>query len=66
MIKVTRINKVQTFWINEDKLEFMEETPDTILSFESGRKIAVAESADEILHLIRDNKRNICSRLERA
>lgn len=55
MIKVTRINKKETFWVNENKIEFMEETPDTILSLESGRKIAVAESAEEIIRLILEN-----------
>jgi flagellar protein FlbD len=52
MIKVTRINKHEKFWVNEDMIEFMEETPDTILSLSSGRKIAVAETAEEIIKLI--------------
>ena len=45
MIKVTRINKVDTFWVNENLIEFMEETPDTILSMVSGKKYAVAEKS---------------------
>lgn len=52
MIKVTRINKIDKFWINEDQIEFMEETPDTILSMVSGRKIAIAETAEEVVKLI--------------
>ncbi len=52
MIKVTRINRVETYWINEEKIEFIEETPDTIVSLESGRKVSVAESADELNRLI--------------
>jgi flagellar protein FlbD len=52
MIKVTRINKTDKFWVNEDQIEFMEETPDTILSMVSGRKIAIAETAEEVVKLI--------------
>lgn len=52
MIKVTRINKVDSFWINEDQIEIMEETPDTIISMVSGRKYAVAETAAEIAEKI--------------
>lgn len=62
MIKVTRINKIEAFWVNENLIEFMEETPDTILSMESGRKIAIAESADEVVRLIMINQRTLIRR----
>jgi flagellar protein FlbD len=52
MIKLTRINKQEKFWVNENQIEFMEETPDTILSMVSGRKVAVAETAEEVVRLI--------------
>ena len=52
MIKVTRINKVDKFWVNENQIEFMEETPDTILWMVSGKKYAVAETAEEIAQKI--------------
>lgn len=48
MIKLTRINKVDKFWINENQIEYLEETPDTILTMVSGRKYAVSETAEEI------------------
>jgi flagellar protein FlbD len=51
MIRVSRLNK-QPFLVNPDRIEFIEETPDTVLSFESGRKVVVAESADEIANAI--------------
>ncbi len=38
MIKVTRINGTEEFFVNENKIEFMEETPDTVISLESGKK----------------------------
>ena len=56
IILVTRINKVDTFYVNEDMIEFIEETPDTILSLNTGKKIAVMETAVEIIEKIRDEK----------
>ncbi len=51
MIKVTRLNNKQ-FWVNPHLIEFIEETPDTVISLTSGRKIVVKESAEEILEKI--------------
>jgi Uncharacterized protein, possibly involved in motility len=57
MIKVTSINKVDKFWVNEDQIETMKETPDTILSMVSGRKIPVAETAEQIVRIIGESRR---------
>jgi len=56
MILVTRINKVTQFYINEDMIEFIEETPDTIISLNTGKKTAVMESAIEVIEKIRSEK----------
>jgi len=56
MILVTRINKTSQFYVNEDMIEFIEETPDTILSLNTGKKIAVMESALEVIEKIREEK----------
>ena len=56
MILVTRINKVTQFYINEDMIEFIEETPDTIISLNTGKKLAVMESAIEVIEKIREEK----------
>jgi len=56
MILLTRINKVTQFYINEDMIEFIEETPDTIISLNTGRKIATMESAIEVVEKIREEK----------
>ena len=56
MILVTRINKVTQFYVNEDMIEFIEETPDTMLSLNTGKKIAVMESAIEVIEKIREEK----------
>jgi len=47
MIQVTRING-EEFYVNQDAIEFMEETPDTVISMASGRKVVVSESATDI------------------
>ena len=56
MILVTRINKVSQFYVNEDMIEFIEETPDTILTLNTGKKIAVMENAIEVVEKIREEK----------
>ena len=59
MIKVTRINKIEEFYINEDLIEFIEETPDTVISMESGKKMIVMESAGIIIDRIVSEKRKL-------
>ena len=59
MILVTRINKVEQFYVNENLIEFLEETPDTVISMESGKKIVVMESAEIIIERIFEEKKRI-------
>ena len=56
MILVTRLNKASQFYVNEDMIEFIEETPDTIVTFQTGKKVTVSESAIEIVEKIREEK----------
>ena len=56
MILVTRINKVSQFYINEDMIEVIEETPDTILTLNTGKKVAIMESAVDVVEKIREEK----------
>ena len=51
MIKVTRINDTELV-VNADLIEFVEATPDTIISLTSGKKVMVKESTDEIIELV--------------
>ena len=51
MIEVTRLNDTKLL-INSDQIEFVEETPDTVISFLSGKKIIVKESRQEIQDLV--------------
>ena len=48
MIKVTRLNK-ENMILNADLIKFVEEKPDTIITFQSGDKMLVRESAQEIM-----------------
>ena len=56
MIRVSRLNK-EYFLVNSDLIEFVEETPNTVISMASGRKIVVSEPADEVKRLIIEFKR---------
>ena len=56
MILLTRINKTSQFYMNEDMIEFIEEAPDTIITLSSGLKIAVMESAIDVVEKIRTEK----------
>ena len=56
MILVTRINKSSQFYVNEDMIEVIEETPDTILTLNTGKKIAIMETAIDVVEKIREEK----------
>lgn len=47
MIIVTRFNG-EHFWVNPHLVEFIEETPDTVISLVTGKKVVVKERAAEI------------------
>jgi flagellar protein FlbD len=56
MIKVTRLNGSE-FWVNQDHIQFLERTPETVLSLSDGKKVTVKEAPDEVLGLIVSFKR---------
>jgi len=56
MILVTRLNKASQFYVNENMIEFLEETPDTIITLNTGKKVNVSESAIEIVEKIREEQ----------
>ena len=58
MIKVTRFNG-KIFYVNCDLIEFLESTPDTVISTTTGKKIIVSESVEEVIHKIIDFKGKI-------
>ena len=48
MIKLTQLNG-QAIVVNVDLIEFVESTPDTIVSLTTGKKILVRESDDDVI-----------------
>ena len=56
MIKVTRINESELV-INADLIEFVESTPDTMISLTTGKKIMVKESIDDVIDRVAMFKR---------
>ena len=63
MIKVTRLNNTELV-INAELIEFVESTPDTIVSLTTGKKIMVKESTDEIIERVAQFKRKSGIRVE--
>ena len=58
MIDLTRFNGT-TFTVNSDLIEVIEETPDTVITFNNGTKIIVKEECDEIKEKVIGYKREI-------
>lgn len=48
MIQLTRLNK-KPLVVNSDLIEFIENTPDTVITLVTGEKVVVLEGVDEIL-----------------
>ena len=51
MIEVTKMNGRKVL-VNPDLIELVEETPDTVVLFTTGRKIIIKESRQEIKNLV--------------
>lgn len=58
MIEVTKLNNSKIL-INADLIEAVEETPDTVISFSTGKKIVVKESRQDIRNLVISYKKEI-------
>ncbi len=57
MIEVTKMNG-QKVLINPNLIEVIEETPDTVISFSTGRKIIVKESRQELKNLVKSYRKD--------
>ncbi len=58
MIELTKLNDIK-FTVNADLIEFVEETPDTVVSLATGKKIIVKESRKEVTNRVISYKREI-------
>jgi len=51
VIQLTRLN-TKPLIVNSDLIEFIENAPDTVITFVTGEKIMVRETAEEVIELI--------------
>jgi flagellar protein FlbD len=58
MIRLTRLNH-QPIVINADRIEYLEATPDTVISLMGGQKMTVLESLEEVMAQVIDYQREI-------
>ena len=58
MIEVTKMNGSKIL-LNSDLLEIVEETPDTVVTLTTGKKIIVKESRQEIKNLVKSFRKDI-------
>lgn len=58
MIEVTRLNGTVVL-INSDLIECVEETPDSVITLTTGRRLIVKESRQEIKELVKSYKQEI-------
>jgi len=56
MITVTRINK-KSIVINAELIEFVESTPDTIITTTTGKKIIVTDTTEDIIRKVIEYRR---------
>ncbi len=58
MIEVTRLNG-EIILLNCDLIETVEETPDTVITLTSGKKIIVKEGRQEVKNLVKSYRKDI-------
>jgi len=58
MIEITRLDGTHLF-INSDLIEFIEATPDTIITLTNQKKLVVRDTPDELMDRIRTYKRHL-------
>ena len=58
MIEVTNFNGIRIL-VNLDLFEVVEESPDTVITLTTGRKIIVKESRQEVKNLVKSYRKDI-------
>lgn len=64
MIRVTRLNH-EPIVVNADLIEYIETTPDTVISLTTGEKFMVLESPDEVVSRVIEFGRQLHQNPER-
>lgn len=60
MIRLNRLNNTEIV-VNAELIEYMEETPDLVITLTSGRRIVVVQSLSEVIDRIISYKAKIIS-----
>ncbi len=60
MIVLHRFNGKE-FVVNSELIQYVEATPDTILTLTNGQKIMIQESVDQVIEAVKKFKREILS-----
>ena len=58
MIRITRLNKTELI-VNADLIEFIESTPDTIITLTTGQKLIASEPVEEVVERVIAFRRRI-------
>ncbi len=61
MIKLTRLSR-ELLVLNPDLIEYMEATPDTVITLTTGQKLRVSETADEVIERVIEFRRAVLER----
>lgn len=62
MIELTKYNDCK-FTVNADIIELVEETPDTVITLTTGKKVIVKESRNEVVERVIAYKKAIYSNI---
>ena len=52
MVKVTKLNRKDEFYINPCMIETIEKTPDTVITLINGKKYVVSDAIEDVLQII--------------
>lgn len=58
MVELTRMNGT-VFTVNAELIEMVEETPDTVITLTTGKKIIVKESRQEVNNLVKSYRKEL-------
>ena len=61
MIKLTRLSH-EPLALNSDLIEYLEATPDTVITLTTGQKLRVSETADEVIARVIEFRRAVFER----
>ena len=62
MVKLTRMNGLD-FTVNAELIEFVESTPDTVLTLTTGKKFVLRDTVDEVVEKIIAYRRAIGTKI---